>query len=79
MPWNQYTKVGYVVEIGVIIVMGEAYLLTFLLMFISICWHYQAFSKMHRFSLRQLDYPDSERNDKVLLCHLIHFKIQAKK
>lgn len=81
MPWDQHTLNGYIYEIGFVITVGAAYLLTngaLLLFFISMCWHHQAFSKIVRHFLCKSDHSNGKRNDKEFLCEIIRFHVSIK-
>ncbi|XP_055296841.1 odorant receptor 22a-like [Sitodiplosis mosellana] len=76
LPWDQSTLLGYFGEIIFIIISLEFYLVyngVILLSFVSICLHHQAFNKMLRHSLRKLERPAENRNDREFLCKLIDF------
>lgn len=81
MPFNQSTLVGYVLQVAYTINFSEMYYIanaTFLILFITICLHNQAFYKMFRHSLQKLDQTNQDRNVQKILCDLIHFHITTK-
>lgn len=76
LPWDQSTLFGYVLEMFVVIYEGQTYMISngvFLLFFISICCHHQAFYRMFKHSMTKLDHHDANRNDKRFLCDVIRF------
>lgn len=81
LPWNQNTLLGYFGEMIFTLVSGESYLLfngTFILLFVSICWHHQTFHEILQNSLHKFDSFDSKRNSHEFLCELLHFHNAAK-
>lgn len=83
LPWNQTTLVGYAVELTTLGSIGLFYFVvygTFLMLFLSICMHHQAFSKMFKYLVDKLNRSDVENQcDKKSLCNLIRFHISVKK
>lgn len=82
LPWNQSDLLGYFFEICFGLYNFEAYFIAsgaLLLLFISICWHHQAFYKMIQHTANKLELPDQNRNDKdQIIRKLITFHISAK-
>lgn len=82
MPWDQSEiPLGYAGDLFVEVLIGEAYMIfngSFLLLFISICLHHQAFYKIFQIALRKLDFSDANRSDETTLCQLIRFHILVK-
>lgn len=79
MPWNQQTKLGYFAEMCHSIVVTIYYFLfngVFLLTFIGLCLHHQAFYQMFQHRLRTHDDPD--QNNAEILRHLVCFHISVK-
>lgn len=77
LPWNQSTYLGYFAEILFHSITSYGYGISIgtpLLLFISLCFHHQAFSKMFKHSI-----DESEKYDAKLLCDFIRFHISAKK
>ena len=82
MPWNQETKLGYFTEIFHSIVATTYYLLcngVFLLTFIGLCLHHQAFYQMFQHTLRKTDDPDKRQMNTKFLRRLVTFHISIKK
>lgn len=76
LPWNQTTYLGYFAELLLLIPLAYGYMIingTFLLLFISICMHHQAFHKMFKQSTNRTDKCDSK-----FLCDLMRFHVLAK-
>lgn len=68
-------------EIIIDIIIIESYLIVngaILHLFVSMCWHHQAFLKILRHAVRQLDDTDKNRNDKEFLRKLIRFHVSVK-
>lgn len=81
LPWNQQAVIGYALEIFFDIIVAETYLTVngvFLLLFISMCFHHQAFHRMFRHSLIKFEGSDEQRIDKKQLCNLINFHLETK-
>lgn len=81
LPWNQRTPLGYAMEMFFSVFNADFYFIVngaFLLLFISICKHHEAFYKMFEHSLRKYDQNDTDRMDKKSLCDLIRFHILVK-
>lgn len=76
MPWNQTTLLGYFGESFIVAVDCTSYLFTtgvFLLLFLSLCIHHQAFHKMFKHSIDTLNQCDKNCCDEKYLCGLIRF------
>lgn len=81
LPWDQRTPQGYFGEVIFDVFMGHAYLFcnfTFLLLFVSICWHHQAFHKMFEHTSRKLNNHDRSRNNTEFVCNLIRYQISVR-
>lgn len=81
MPWNQQTKIGYFAEICHSIVVTVYYFLcngVFLLTFIGLCLHHEAFYEIFQHTLRKSDDPDHRRNDTEFIRRLVSFHISVK-
>lgn len=81
LPWDQSTPAGYFGEVIFDVFMGHAYLFcnfTFLLLFVSICWHHQAFHKMFEHTSRKLNNHDRNRNNTEFVCSLIRYQISVR-
>lgn len=50
-----------------------------LLLFISVCFHHEAFHEMFQYPLRELESLDKDRNNVLLLRDLMQFHVAAKK
>lgn len=80
LPWDQTTAIGYIGEVCFQIMMGEGYLFSngaLLLLLISMCWHHQAFYKMFRHFVCEID--SKEKNAKLKLCELVRFHILVRR
>lgn len=69
LPWNQTTFMGYVGELALSIPAGFGYWFvngTFLLLFISICTHHQAFCEMLGHSVEKLNRSDGDENSQCI-------------
>lgn len=81
LPWNEDNLFGYIVETCFIEIVGLAYFFTngaVLLLFISLTWILQAFSKMYRHTTNKFKQPPEDRNDEKTLCELINFQNMAR-
>lgn len=81
LPWDHRTPLGYFGELLIGKIMGKSNMLangSMLLLFISICWHHQAFSQIFRHSVQNWSISDKNRNDAQILCDLIRFHISGK-
>lgn len=80
LPWNQLTFIGYLAEAFYTFMVGEMYLLasSYIVLFVSMCQHLDAFNQMFRHFVNELNQNPTKRNDKRLLCQLIHFHIEVK-
>lgn len=81
LPWNQTSALGYAQDLFVEVLIGEAYMIfngSFLLLFISICLHHQAFYKIFQLAVRKLDFSDRNQSDETTMCQLIRFHILVK-
>lgn len=83
LPWNQETLLGYFAEMVFYIYTAGTFFIAMamlLLPFISICWHHQAFYKVFRHSLRQMDSPDAVegQDNEEQLVRLIRFHATIK-
>lgn len=82
LPWDQTTLVGYVKELGFLIATGFGFFscyAAFLLLFISICQHHQAFYKMIKHSVNKLKRSDQNRCGPKFLRDLMRFHISIKR
>lgn len=60
----------------------DAYYIThgsILLLFISICWHHQAFEQIIWQMMNQFNHLETDRNYKKSICQIIQFHITVKK
>lgn len=76
LPWNQDTYIGYLAEIIISNLSAYGFFIlngTSLLLFVSLCIHHRAFSKMFKHKIN-----NSEKCDAILLSDLIRFHISAK-
>lgn len=85
-PWNQNTLIGFSAELTMDMLMGGAYFFVnsvVLMLFISICLHHDAFNKMFRHSLHELDQSNQdrarERDNEERLRQLIDFRYITQK
>lgn len=80
LPWDQETPIGYFFEICVDNLFGEAYIFSasFILLFVSMCLHHQAFYQVFTHSLLECNRPNANYENKLLLHRLIRFHITAK-
>lgn len=81
LPWNQSTPMGYVGELCFSIWVGFGYFFAngaFLLLFISMCLHHQAFYGMFRHLVEKLKRPKKNRCDAQFLCDLVRFYISKR-
>lgn len=81
LPWNCTTPFGYFNEFLLNTIAGQSYIFTngvLVLLFISMCWHHQAFFRMYHRSLIEFEHEEENRNDKRFLCDLIQFQNMAK-
>lgn len=79
LPWNQRTPIGYFAEICFSVVVGVHFVLVnglFLLFFVAICLHHQAFHNIVKHSFDQLH--DGNGIDKQFLSNLIRFQLTIK-
>lgn len=83
LPWNQSTALGYVGELCHSLPIGTDFFSvigTFLLLFISMSQHHQAFYNMFKHTVDKLKQPDGKvRCDAKFLRDLIRFYISVKK
>lgn len=81
LPWNQNTLSGYFSEIFFDILTGEAFLTSgsFILFFISLCLHHQAFYFVFQHLVRKLGKMSEKRNDEDTLRKMIRFHISVKR
>lgn len=82
LPLDQRTPLGYFGEVCLFTSGILTCLLAngaLLLLFVSVCWHHQAFYEMFRHSVRKLNVPNEYQNDAELLCQLIRFHILVKR
>lgn len=74
---------GYVAELAFTVPAAIGYPIVngaFLLLFISICQHHQAFYKMIKYSMRKLNQPEENIEcDAKFLCDLMRFHTSVKK
>lgn len=81
LPWDQHTSIGYVYEIIFDNYAALYFLFTSgleLLIFISVCVHDQAFYKMFKFLMHELDRLDKKSDQKQLIISLIRLHISGK-
>lgn len=81
LPWNQSTPLGFFFEICYSVYAVEIYLFvtgTYLVLYISFCFHNQAFFKMFQHSLSTFDDTDKVRELKLFLRQLIIFHNSVK-
>lgn len=77
LPWNQTTILGYFGEICFTVIASETYLIVtgvFLILFISICNHHQAFYDIFKQSINECN-----RHDEKFIRGLIQFHISTKR
>lgn len=80
LPWNQDTIIGYISEICVVIASGQCYLIingAAIVLFVSICRHHEAFYKMIKHDIQEMDSAKGDANH-ILLRRLITFHISVK-
>lgn len=73
------TQLGYFVEVLYQMAAADAYYIahgSILLLFISICWHHQAFEQMIRHSMEKFDL--LENHHKEPICKVIRFHVTVK-
>lgn len=77
LPWDQTTPVGYGSELILDLPIGFSCMVVngvFLLLFVSICQHHQAFYKMFKYSINNSKRSDgANRCDAKFICDLIDF------
>lgn len=81
MPWNQSTIFGYFAELSFGILTAEAYLIaigSLLLLFISLCQHFQGFSQMYQLLLDEFECPTDMQITNQRLCKLIKSHVTVK-
>lgn len=81
LPWNQKTPIGYTIEIIHTLITTQCYYSfngLFLLLFITICLHHQAFYKISQHAIEIWEQPDNKINDKMFLRDLIQFHVITK-
>ncbi|XP_031632738.1 odorant receptor 67a-like [Contarinia nasturtii] len=81
LPWNQTTPLGYCGQLSVTLLYFISYFTlngAFFLIFISMCFHHEAFYEMFQHKLRKLNHPDENGNKKKLLCKIIQFQISIR-
>lgn len=81
VPWNQSTLFGFFEDVLFCIIVAEAVFLfngAFILLFISICWHHQAFDQMLQHSLIKFEHFNKKRDVKELICNFVNFHNAAK-
>lgn len=81
VQWPQQTRSDYFIEIGITLVLGEAFMClngTLLLFFISMCLHHDAFNKMLQHFLRKLETPNSNHKNEKIRCNLLQFHVLTK-
>lgn len=80
LPWNQKTAIGYSAEIFISIIFAETYMIVnggFLLLYISTCFHHNAFYQMFKYSL-QSSGRTKVKIDHQTLCKLVGFYVRIK-
>lgn len=80
MPWNQRTFVGFLAEVAVIFAFSVAILINygvFILLFVSICIHHQAFYKMFKHLAQNLGSRNAGNSSKELLSRIIRLHVTA--
>lgn len=80
LPWNQTTFLGYIGELSLNFPIIAGYWVvngTFLLLFIAICQHHQAFYKIFKHSVNKLNQIDngSNHSSSRSLCDLMRFHL----
>lgn len=81
LPWNQNTILGYFAELTFGILSAEAYLIaigSLLLLFISLCQHFQGFYQMYQHLLNEFVCPTDMQITRERLCKLIKSHISVK-
>lgn len=81
MPIDQTTLIGYVSEIVFCISFAGAYFIAngaLLLLFVSICLHHAAFSKVVQHRIAKLSVRQKEQSDAELLRDLVRFHVSVK-
>ncbi|XP_031626227.1 uncharacterized protein LOC116342669 [Contarinia nasturtii] len=81
LPWNQTTPLGYCGEIFVVVLFAVSYFVIHgvsFLIFISMCFHHEAFYEMFQHKMRKLNHPDENGNERKLLCKIIQFQISIR-
>lgn len=85
LPWNQTTFSGYFGELGLVVSDTTGFMLvngTLLLLFIQICMHHQAFSKVFNNAIAKTNQSidtNGKRCNHRFLCDLIQFHLSVKK
>lgn len=80
LPWNQSTLFGYLAEVFYGTFLCEVFIVatgSVLCLFMSMSWHHEAFYFMFRHSIRKLDSPVNQDNEKIV-SDLVRFHIMAK-
>lgn len=80
LPWNQTSLFGYAGEIVYDVLIGETYLIagSFMLFFIALCQHHQAFYQMFEHKLNKLKRRNEIKDKQKILRDLIRFHITVK-
>lgn len=81
LPWNEENRIGYIAENCLFLISLSVYLVTngtVLMLFISLTWILQAFSKMYRHTANKLKHPDENRNVEKTLCKLVDLQNMAR-
>lgn len=80
LPWDQRRPLGYFGEFALSSAVAQTYVLangSYILLFISICRHHQAFSKMFKHFAQSLIHSEKHPNDERILRDLIEFHISV--
>lgn len=81
MPWNQSTLIGYLAEVFYGTFLCEVFIVatgSVLCLFMSMSWHHEAFFFMFRYSVRKLDKPETNNNNKKIIFDLVRFHMMVK-
>lgn len=85
LPWNQTTMYGYFGELGMVVSDTTGFMLvngTFLLLFVAICMHHQAFLKVFKTVIAKSNQSintNGKQSTARFLCKLIRFHLSVKK
>lgn len=81
LPWNQKTPIGYVGQNGLSCIICGVYFFingAVLMLFVSLTWILQSFTKMYRLTVKKYNNPSQNRNNEAILHGLIDFQNMAR-